>query len=59
MNLEIEIKDDGSALQINEDSRNKDKIKDDLMRSNGSFFDYIKIVNKNYNEFNKLLKEAL
>jgi hypothetical protein len=58
MNLEIEIKDDGSALNINQDSRNKDKIKDELMRSVHVMFNYIKIVNKDYNAFLNLIKEG-
>lgn len=58
MNLEIEIKDDGSALNINQDSRNKDKIKDDLMRSMNNMFNYIKIINKNYQPLIDLLEEG-
>lgn len=54
--LEVEIKDDGSALNINKDSREKDKIKDELMRSNMTFFKYIKIINKNYTEFLNLIR---
>jgi hypothetical protein len=57
LNLEIEIKDDGSAKNINPDSRAKDIIKDDLMKSLSNLFNYIKIVNKNYSEFEELLKE--
>lgn len=56
LNLEIEIKDDGSAKNINHDSREKDKIKDELMRSCSNLVDYIKIVNKDYTEFMELLK---
>lgn len=56
MKLEIEIKDDGSALNINQESREKDKIKDDLMRSNNSFMNYLKIVNKDYREFNDIIQ---
>lgn len=58
MNLEVEIKDDGSALNINQDSRNKDKIKDDLMRSVYTIFNYIRIVNKDYSVFVKLIQEG-
>ena len=58
MNLEIEIKDDGSALNINQDSRNKDKIKDELMRSVYTLFNYIRIVNKDYSAFLELIKEG-
>lgn len=53
----IEIKDNGSARQINPESREKDIIKDDLMRSNTQFFNYIKIVEKDYTEFLSLIKE--
>lgn len=55
MNLEIEIKDDGSARNINPDSREKDRIKDDLMKSCSNLFNYIKIVNKDYTQFEGLL----
>lgn len=57
LNLEIEIKDDGSAKNINQESREKDKIKDELMRSLSNIFNYIKIVNKDYTKFNELIKE--
>ena len=55
LNLEIEIKDDGSAKNINPDSREKDKIKDELMRSCSNLFDYIKIINKDYKAFEELI----
>lgn len=57
LNLEVEIKDDGSALNINKESREKDVIKDNMMRSLNNVINYIKIVNKNYTEFNDLIKE--
>lgn len=57
VNLEIEIKDDGSALNINKESREKDKIKDQLMKSMSHMFNYIKIINKDYTDFNQLIKE--
>lgn len=58
LNLEIEIKDDGSAKNINQDSREKDKIKDDLMKSLTTITNYIKIINKNYIEFEKLISKG-
>jgi len=51
LNLEVEIKDDGSALNINPESRAKDKIKDNLMKTNENNVNYIKIINKRYDEF--------
>lgn len=57
MNLEIEIKDDGSALNISSESREKDKIKDELMRSLSNLFNYIKIINKDYTGFKNLIKK--
>lgn len=57
LNLEVEIKDDGSARNISQESREKDVIKDDLMRSLGNLFNYIKIVNKDYTKFNEIIKE--
>lgn len=56
MNLEVEIKDDGSATRSQE-SREKDIIKDELMKSMKNLFNYIKIVNKDYTGFKDLLKE--
>lgn len=58
MNLEVEIKDDGSALNINQDSRNKDKIKEELMKSVYTMFNYIKIINKDYTAFRKMIQEG-
>lgn len=58
LNLEIEIKDDGSAKNINQESREKDKIKDELMRSCSNLVDYIKIVNKDYTAFRELIKAS-
>ena len=55
LNLEVEIKDDGSAKNINPDSRAKDQIKDELMRSCSNLFNYIKIINKDYKQFEELL----
>ena len=57
LNLEVEIKDDGSAKNINQESREKDKIKDELMRSLSNMFNYIKIINKDYTKFNEIIKE--
>lgn len=56
LNLEVEIKDNGSANRSQE-SREKDVIKDDLMRSLKNLFNYIKIVDKDYTEFHELIKE--
>jgi hypothetical protein len=57
MNLEIEIKDDGSAKNINQESREKDIIKDNLLKSLNNIVNYIKIVNKDYTKFIELIKE--
>lgn len=57
MNLEIEIKDDGSAANISQESRDKDVIKDELMKSLSNLFNYIRIVNKDYTRFRELIKE--
>lgn len=56
LSLEIEIKDDGSAKNINQESREKDKLKEELMKSNCNYFNYIKIINKNYDGFRELIK---
>lgn len=55
LSAEIEIKDDGSAKQINPESRAKDRIKEEVMRTN-TLFNYIKLVNKDYSEFLTLVK---
>lgn len=57
LNLEVEIKDDGSAKNISQESREKDKIKDNLMKSCSNLFNYIKIINKNYTGFEEMIKE--
>lgn len=57
ISLEIEIKDDGSAKNISQESREKDKIKDALMKSCSNVFNYIKIVNKDYIKFEELIKK--
>lgn len=57
MNLEIEIKDDGSAMRSKE-SREKDVIKDELMKSLSNMFNYIRIVNKDYTKFTELIREG-
>lgn len=58
INTEIEIKDDGSAININKESREKDVIKEELMRSLSNIVGFIKIVNKDYSQFNELLKKG-
>ena len=57
MSLEIEIKDNGSAKNKDQDVRNKDKIKEELMRSNRNYFNYILLTNKEYQSFLDLVKE--
>lgn len=57
INCEVEIKDDGSAKNINQESREKDVIKDALMRSCGNLFNYIKIINKDYTKFEEMIKQ--
>lgn len=56
LNLEVEIKDGGSATRISKESREKDVIKDTLMRSCSNLFNYIKIDNKDYSEFRNFIK---
>jgi hypothetical protein len=52
LSLQIEIKGDGSSIR----NMDKNKIKDELMRSNINYFNYIKIVNKNYKEFLDIIR---
>lgn len=58
LSLEVEIKDDGSAKNISDISRKKDEIKDALLRSNSENFRYLKIINKDYGEFERLTEEV-
>lgn len=58
INLEIEIKDDGSALNISKESREKDVIKDNLMKTLTNVVDYIKIVNKDYSKFKEIISKG-
>lgn len=55
INTEIEIKDNRN-LNINPESRAKDKIKDELMRSNINIVNYCLILNKDYTDFFELIK---
>lgn len=59
LNLEIEIKDGGDNPnkhpKIQAVDKVKEKLKDDVMKSNGDNFDYIKIVNKQNDTFLKYL----
>lgn len=58
LNLEVEIKDDGSAKKINPDSRAKDEIKDKLLKSMSNVVNYIKIINKDYTEFKQIIQNG-
>jgi len=59
LNLEIEIKDGGNNPnmhhKIQEVDKVKEKLKDEVMKSNGNNFDYIKVVNKQNDIFLKYL----
>ena len=58
MNLEIEVKSsERMEKQNNPDSREKEKIKNELMKSLSNLFNYIMISDKNYSAFNEMLKE--
>jgi len=55
MSLEVEIKNTG-AKNINDESRKKDDVKEELMKSNANYFRFIKLVDKHYQPFLDLLK---
>lgn len=57
LNLEIEIKWDSNGVR-NKESWEKEQIKDGLMKSMSNLFNYIKIYNKDYTEFNEFLKNG-
>lgn len=60
LNLEIEIKDGGDNPnmhhKIQEVDKEKERIKDNIMKSNSSTFNYIKIENKDHFKFFKYLE---
>lgn len=56
MNLEVEIKDDGSARR-SEASREKDVKKEELMKSCSNLVNFIKIIGKKYDEFDALIAQ--
>lgn len=55
MNLEIEIKSTERMYHQDPENLEKDKLKDELMRSCSNLFNYIRIDNKYYKEFEKLI----
>ncbi|MCM1439691.1 MAG: hypothetical protein NC131_10920 [Roseburia sp.] len=55
MNLEVEIKSLERMRHQDPDSRAKEEIKDQMMRSAGNLFNYIRIMDKDYTEFKKLI----
>ena len=57
LNLEIEIKSSERQDKQNKESMEKEIIKDELMKSCSNLFNYIKIVNKNYDKFNMLINK--
>ena len=57
MNLEIEIKSSVRMEKQNEESREKEIIKDKLMKSCSNLINYIIIYDKNYDEFNKIIQK--
>lgn len=65
LNLEIEIKDsepggpnENKHWKIQEVDRVKEKLKDNVMRSNSNSFNYLKITNKNNSKFFEYLEKA-
>lgn len=55
LSLEIEIKSSERMQNQNQQSREKEIIKDKMMRGLGNIVNYILILNKNYTEFDNLL----
>ena len=62
LNLEIEIKDGGDNVnqhpKIQAVDKVKEKLKDDVMKSNSDNFNYLKITNKEHTKFFKYLEVA-
>lgn len=62
LNLEIEIKDGGdnpnNHPKIQNVDKEKERLKDNLMKSRGIPFNYVKIVNKDHKRFLEFLEEA-
>ena len=57
LNCEVEIKSSVRQEKQNPESREKEIIKDQLMKSCSNLFNYIKIDDMNYDEFNKLIQK--
>lgn len=57
LNLEIEIKSSVRHDRQNQESKEKEEIKDKLMRSCSNLFNYIIIYDKKYDEFAKLIQK--
>lgn len=57
INLEIEIKSSEREDRQNPESRDKEMIKDQLMKSCSHLFNYIKIYDKKYTEFDNLVQK--
>ena len=56
LSLEVEIKDGGGMKNINQDSRRKEQLKHEMMSNLKTHFNYIRIENKDYGGFLKLLE---
>ena len=57
LNCEVEIKSSIRQEKQNPESREKEILKDQLMKSCSNLFNYIKIDDMNYEEFNKLIQK--
>lgn len=55
MNLEVELKSLIRVEKQDPDAKAKDEIKDDLMKSCSTLFNYIKIVDKDYTQFREMI----
>lgn len=58
LNLEVEIKSDARMNNQNQESKEKDAIKDSTMRALSSLINYIRIMDKDYTEFLNMIKEV-
>lgn len=57
LNTEIEIKSSVRVEYHDPDAKEKDKLKDELMKSLSNHINYLKILDKKYDEFHALIKE--
>ena len=57
-NMQVEIKDGGAAKNIGAETREKERLKDELMKSCSNLYNYIKIEAKDYTKFDEIIAKG-